>query len=682
MAAKLVAEEGTLKGLVLSLEDSDQWVIGRDPDACQLLIEDPSASRKHLICRTTPKGILLENLSTTNPVQVNDVEVKDPLLLKNGDTVKIGSGIFRFYAESAAQLYEGTATKDQEKVPDGTEKEESKEPEAESPQVRVEVKAEEAHNDLHKEEKPAEKAMVTPEEEHMPEEEKAPAAVSTEQPHAPSPPAAEEKHDTIYDEEPAEKPAIAEINFGLLETGRWLLKVIGGPNNGAEFPMQTGSSYIIGTDPYACDVVFHDTSVSRQHARITVGADDKLNIEDLKSRNKTLVDNVPLQGKVPLNPNSIVSMGTTAFVVFDREGEMQTIVAPLMPSIVNALKTDSKEEQKKTEEQVKLDQQRAALEHQKSLEAEAASKLKAAAEHHTTLGAFLLIAILTGILVLVGIGTATLFKSEPIAKAEAIDYNAVLNKALASVPSVHQYFNKNTGQLQLIGHVLTTQDRNQLLYSIQGLNFIKTIDDSGLIIDEGVYRETNQLLEKNPDTKGITIISASPGHFVLTGYMRTRAQADKLIDYLSNNFPYPDLLENRIIVEEDIINAANQILRSHGLREVTPRLENGELSLSGSLPQGSGEAMALSLKEIQNIRGIRTVYNEAVEMAPEENVVNISDKYQVSGTSSQGNHVSVVINGRILTLGDLLDGMTVKTINPAYILLDKDNVKYRIDVKR
>jgi pSer/pThr/pTyr-binding forkhead associated (FHA) protein len=108
MAAKLVAEEGVLKGLVLTLEDGDQWVIGRDPDACQLLVEDPSASRKHLICRATPNGIVVENLSETNPVEVNEKKVKEPRLLHNGDTVKIGDGIFRFYAEAAARLYKNS----------------------------------------------------------------------------------------------------------------------------------------------------------------------------------------------------------------------------------------------------------------------------------------------------------------------------------------------------------------------------------------------------------------------------------------------------------------------------------------------------------------------------------------------------------------------------------------------
>src|SRR5205085_1714750 len=118
--------------------------------------------------------------------------------------------------------------------------------------------------------------------------------------------------DSIFDENaPAGKDALAEINFELVDTGRWLLKVIGGPNNGAEFAMQASNSYVIGTDPNSCDIVFHDTSVSRQHARITVTNDDNLFIEDLKSRNGTLLDGEPLKTKKQLMPNILVTMGTT-----------------------------------------------------------------------------------------------------------------------------------------------------------------------------------------------------------------------------------------------------------------------------------------------------------------------------------------------------------------------------------
>lgn len=206
MAAKFVAEEGLLKGLVLSLDKGDHWVIGRDPDTCQLLVEDPLASRKHLICKTTPKGIVVENLSQTNPIEVNDEEVTKPRLLHNGDAVKIGSGLFRFYSQDEAKIKDTPLVNGDGKNP-------SDEPE-------------DAEEDM--------------------------------------------REDTIFDENNDDKDALAEINFDLIDAGRWLLKVIGGPNNGAEFSMQTSTSYVIGTDPNTCDIVFHDTSVSRQHARITV----------------------------------------------------------------------------------------------------------------------------------------------------------------------------------------------------------------------------------------------------------------------------------------------------------------------------------------------------------------------------------------------------------------------------
>ncbi|MCB1112831.1 MAG: FHA domain-containing protein [Chlamydiia bacterium] len=380
MAAKLVAEEGTLKGLVLSLEDSDQWIIGRDPDACQLIIEDPVASRRHLICRNTSEGIILENLSTTNPVQVNSESVNEPRLLSNGDLVKIGSGTFRFYSESEAQVIndmtEAPLQKEELPVSKSPEEEingEEEENHEEEPFVNeeeVEITAneepdEEADNtedanDIEVKEASIERAGGEEEEpqdeaiaEQMPEEEaaneKPEEEAADEEPEEEAVDEEEPRSDSIFDEEIDENEQIlANINFDLLETGRWLLKVISGPNNGAEFAMQPGSTYMIGTDPNSCDIIFHDTSVSRQHARITVEGEDKLFIEDLKSKNGTLIDSNPLEGRQPLQPNTVVTLGTTSFVVFDREGEMQTIISPILPSIVKALQDrESEDKQRK-----------------------------------------------------------------------------------------------------------------------------------------------------------------------------------------------------------------------------------------------------------------------------------------------------------------------------------------------
>lgn len=487
-----------------------------------------------------------------------------------------------------------------------------------------------------------------------------------------------DSQDTIF-EEFDENEGLAEINFDLVDTGRWLLKVIGGPNHGAEFSMQSNHSYVIGTDPNSCDIVFHDTSVSRQHARINIGSDDKITIEDLKSRNGTIIDGDALKGKKALNPNLVVAIGTTTFIIYDREGEMQTIISPLLPSIVKVLQKEEPKKEEPKKEEVKATQSHAAEEAQKAA-LMAGVKQEKSPQH--TLGAFLLIGIITGLFVIVGVGTATLFKSEPVVISKQVDTTSMLNEALKPFPSVKYSFNNTTGRLLLVGHVLTAVDKNQLMYNLQGLKFIRDIDDTGVVIDEYVWQEINQVLNRTPMWKGITLHSPSPGKFVLSGYLQTRKQAEQLSDYMTANFPYPDLLEKNITVEEDVINSVTSSLQSVGLRDVLVQMSNGEVTLNGGIPGGKQDELNSVIADIKKIPGVRNVKNFVNELAPEQTMINISDKYDVSGFSKQGNNLSVVINGRILSVGDELDGMKITSIRSNAVLLEKDGVQYRIDFSR
>lgn len=877
MAAKLVAEEGIQKGLVLSLDEGNEWVIGRDPDACQLLIEDPSASRKHLLCRKTADGIFLQNLSSTNPVLINDEEVIEPRLLRNGDLVKIGSGSYRFYSEEEAQLLDKGEISQltiHEKEPNGNEdqilpkeaivevsqhepnekesheeqseahpEEEPIPPEAaeaaqgqeipsaiaETFEKPIEELPSEANeeSEREKEEMPAEEEMLekpleetpseageeaakepkeppvqeetleksleetpseTAVEEVSQEQEKTPKEVETlekpeeetyeegeaseysenykerpvepetmektseeqnveaevketaekreempqeevkveeaaismpegesalEQPkneqesksminetetpvmteehieteeltekveeHEIEPEELESEHISIF-EEPAEKSIFPEINFDLTETGRWLLKVVGGPNHGAEFTMQPASTYVIGTDPNSCDIVFHDTSVSRQHAKITVNEDDTIVLEDLKSRNGTFVDGKPLTGKETVPTNTLISMGTSSFVVYDREGEMQTIISPLLPSIVKVLKEEPKQEQPVPAESASIAEPPASKPAETAPPMVEVPKKK---EHaHEALGAFILIAIITGLFVIIGIGTTTLFKSQPVVTQQLIHPDRDLTQALSAFPNVKYSFNRGTGRLLLVGHVLTASDKNQLLYNLQGFKYIRSIDDSGVIIDEGVWREINQVLSQNPNWKGISIHSPTPGHFVISGYLKTRKQAEQLWDYMSSNFPYLDLLEKRVIVEEDVVTSIGNELQSHGFKDVSAQMNEGEVILSGNVQAGKMPDFDKAITSIKDIPGVRSIKNFVTELAPEQSLVNISDKYEVTGISKQGATTSVVINGRILTRGDVLDGMTITSIKPNAVFLEKEGIKYRIDFSK
>src|ERR1700689_600195 len=96
MAAYLIAEEGPLSGLIVRFEQGEEWILGRDPDEAGQVLEDPMVSRKHVICRLTPEGYLLENLSAVNPATQNGKVITEPILLREGDIIQIGSTFFRF----------------------------------------------------------------------------------------------------------------------------------------------------------------------------------------------------------------------------------------------------------------------------------------------------------------------------------------------------------------------------------------------------------------------------------------------------------------------------------------------------------------------------------------------------------------------------------------------------------
>ena len=94
MAGYLIGEEGPLDGLILRFEEGTEWVMGRDPDVVGLVLEDPMVSRRHVICRLTAEGYILENLSAVNPATQNGMIISEPVLLREGDIIQIGNTFF------------------------------------------------------------------------------------------------------------------------------------------------------------------------------------------------------------------------------------------------------------------------------------------------------------------------------------------------------------------------------------------------------------------------------------------------------------------------------------------------------------------------------------------------------------------------------------------------------------
>jgi adenylate cyclase len=76
-------------------------------------------------------------------------------------------------------------------------------------------------------------------------------------------------------------------------------------------------SVLIGRDSGQCDVVLLNTSVSRVHARLSVGSNNTLHIEDLGSTNGTSINGETIAPGLsrPLEPGSTLKMGDIELVV-------------------------------------------------------------------------------------------------------------------------------------------------------------------------------------------------------------------------------------------------------------------------------------------------------------------------------------------------------------------------------
>jgi pSer/pThr/pTyr-binding forkhead associated (FHA) protein len=99
-AARSSRSEGRLLSLVDGREylvGKDGLSIGRDP-SCDIVIPRPEVSRRHATIRPEAGGYLLLD-GSVNGVLVNDARVQAELPLGRGDTIRVATEEFRFYAE-------------------------------------------------------------------------------------------------------------------------------------------------------------------------------------------------------------------------------------------------------------------------------------------------------------------------------------------------------------------------------------------------------------------------------------------------------------------------------------------------------------------------------------------------------------------------------------------------------
>lgn len=571
MKGFLLAEEGPFTGLVIRLDEGDEWIIGRDPDVCYQVIEDPMVSRKHVIIRLDNGEFVAENLSAVNPASINGKHITEPSHLQEGDTLQVGNVALRFTLSDPSPLLKTS---------------------------------EHDFTDEHSE---------TP---------------------------------SIFDE----GDRLDAFTFTSDEKSRWIVKVVSGPNTGAEFSISKGSSHVLGKDPHGADIVFQDLSVSKQHARLLCDENNALSIEDLRSRNGIAVNGRLIHDPTLLASQDSIVLGTTHLLIIDTEAVQDTVVSP--PPLAPV---------------------------EEDVSEEAATTAKR--DWKTTVIPFRHIAIASVfvlVLALIAGGVISLFSSATVV-VETVDESSKIADKLEKFPDVQYSFTDSTGKLFLLGNVMTEVDHQELIYLVKTLPFVRSIEDN-VVIDELVWENTNAMLMKYPNWRGVYLTSSKPGRFVLRGYVDNPDEAGNLEDWMNSNFSYTDRLTNSVVVEQTLMTRIQALLITEGFATVTFTLTNGEVTLAGRIPQRTESNYNALMNTLKKIDGVRNVKSYVIVTKLANEYIDLSNKYTVTGTSKLGTvNQFVVINGKILSKGEDLDGMVITNIAQNEIFLEKDGLKYKIN---
>jgi len=587
---KLITTSGPLKGQVVNLEEKSEWLIGRDPDQCNFVIEDTTVSRKHCKIYKTPDGFIIKNLSITNPVEVNDESI-DEYLLKEKDKIKIGETYFLFTILSEEDIKQ------------------------------------EPIEEYVKEEIPEEK--IEEEKEEFPEE-------IIEEP----------TEETIFEE------SLEEIPTSLILEAAFILKVISGPNAGSEFGMEKSKSYIIGKDPSAADIIFTDLSVSKRNTKITIDDNKNIFVEDLNSKNGTYVNNVKIEEKTQIISNDLITIGTTTFITVEKEAAQETIYSPA-PTFEE--KKEEVKEEKKEKELIKI------------------WKKQFIPIRHLILAGSLIIIFFVIFLSFFGLFKA---KEVEITKKEPTHE---IKKIIDDFGDVQFSFNPSSANLLLVGHVLTNIAKKELFYELQQLDFITKIEDT-IIIDEDVWKDFNETLNLQEEFRSVAIHANKPGNFIIEGYVKTPEEFQKLMDYVNANFPYIDKIENKVIIDQILQVEIATKLSKNNFSSVSFEIISGELVLAGRYNNAQKKAFENMIEDFKKTQGIHSVKNLAIPSTAMAASIDLSDKYKITGTAQyDGKNFSFVANGKIVTIGDILDGMEITVITPNTIFLEKDDLKYKIN---
>ena len=85
-----------LNGETIPLSSDREYIIGRDPDSCSIVINDERVSRKHAAIYARGGRYFIKDLGSSNGTRVNRENIASPIGLLPGDEIRVSTQKFLF----------------------------------------------------------------------------------------------------------------------------------------------------------------------------------------------------------------------------------------------------------------------------------------------------------------------------------------------------------------------------------------------------------------------------------------------------------------------------------------------------------------------------------------------------------------------------------------------------------
>ena len=482
----------------------------------------------------------------------------------------------------------------------------------------------------------------------------------------------------LFKEEQKEEESGEEKGRESLEiappSSRWILQILSGMHSAAFFSLEEGRSYLLGSCLSEVDIVLSDRTVSAIHAELRVTREGELFISDRGSLNGTYVREQRIEGERALVVGDTISLGDTLLILVDQKEGEKTLPLESIPLLHNRASPNLKEGSQEEENESTFKEER----EEDSIEEQSERKEVS----RSTLSSWVALALsLFGLsfVIMIGMGMRALFQNDPV-PLEQVDYEQKIRRELEEFPTVRADFDRDLGVLFLQGHLSHSLDNNRLVQKLSKLSFVDRINNH-IILDEGVVLELNQVLARKGKWLGVEMVSTEPGLFLLTGNLRSKQEVEELDDYVKLNFKY--LFENQVVAIDDLLGRVRRLLQESVLIQVKADYIDGQIVLGGNMGAQQTSVLNRIIQQLHRMEGIRHVKNNVSILSNrgegENTMVDLTDRYVISGFTQRGGVVSnVVIRGKVLSEGGIIDGMKILSIKPDLVILEREGIKYKI----